>query len=311
LSLASGSHILGDRPVLKVTETVPEVSGPDLVSVKSWRLCVLGALLAALYVGILARLVGQWWADPNFSHGFIVPIFSAFVLWQRRERLAALPLRPSWAGIPILAAALALLVIGTLGAEQFVSRISLLFVIAGLVLLFLGWSHMRAALFPWAFLVLMIPLPSLVFNQITLPLQLLASKLAASLLQTASVPVLREGNVLQLPAMSLEVAEACSGIRSLLSLITLALIYGYWMERRLWVRAALVLAAVPIAVLANGFRIVGTGLCVHYWNPERAQGFFHIFSGWIVFLVSLGLLFLVHHAMRWLPGERSSTGQAP
>ena len=280
---------------------------PVPVAMKMWQLCLITALVAVLYAGILVRLAGQWWSDPNFSHGIIVPFFAGYLVWRRRKQLAALPMQPSWTGILVLAFALGLLVLGVLGAELFLSRTSLLLVIAGLVLLFLGWEHLTTVLFPWAFLWLMIPLPSLVFNQITLPLQLLASKFATSLLQAAGVPVLRDGNVLQLPAMSLEVAEACSGIRSLLSLITLALIYSYLLERRRWVRVALVVIAVPIAVVANGFRIVGTGLCVHYWSPDRAEGFFHAFSGWIIFLISFALLFLVHRAMGWFPDPHPST----
>lgn len=290
------------------TAIIPESAAPapGPAAMKVWQLCVIGGLVTVLYTGILVRMAGQWWADPNFSHGIVVPLFSGYLVWRRRKQLAALPLRPAWGGILLLAIALGFLVAGVLGAELFLSRISLLLVMAGLVLLFLGWRHLRAILFPLAFLLLMIPLPSLVFNQVTLPLQLLASRFATSLLQAAGVPVLRDGNVLQLPAMSLEVSEACSGIRSLLSLITLALTYGYLLERRPWVRLALVVVAIPIAVLANGFRIVGTGLCVHYWSPDRAEGFFHTFSGWIIFLISFALLFLVHRAMRWLPWTHAS-----
>jgi exosortase len=131
----------------------------------------------------------------------------------------------------------------------------------------------------------------------------MASRLASALLPLAGVPVLREGNVIQLPAMQLEVAEACSGIRSLMSLFTVAVIYGYFLERKTWRRVVLALASVPIAVAANGARIFGTGLCVQYWDPEKAMGFFHEFSGWLMFLVSLGCLYLVHLAMRLVAGE--------
>jgi exosortase len=152
--------------------------------------------------------------------------------------------------------------------------------------------------FPWAFLILMIPIPAIIFNQITFPLQILASKVAAVLLPLAGVPVLREGNIINLPAMPLAVAEACSGIRSLMSLITLAIIYGYLMETRIWVRIVLALASIPIAVAANSFRIVGTGLVVQYWDPERAEGFFHVFSGWLIFLLSLLLLIGLHQLLQ-------------
>lgn len=266
-------------------------------------------LVGWLYFSILLRLVAQWWHDPNFSHGFLVPLFSLFVLWQNRSRLERLPPRPSWWGVLLVVLALCMLVIGVLGAELFLSRASLLLLIAGLVVYFQGWPCFRAALFPWAFLFLMIPIPAILFNEITFPLQILASKVAAGLLPPLGVPVLREGNIITLPAMALEVAEACSGIRSLLSLATLAIIYGYLLESRNWIRVLLAVSALPIAVAANSLRIVGTGLLVQYWDPERAQGFFHLFSGWIIFVVSLAMLFLLHQLLRlaWPPKDADST----
>ena len=146
-------------------------------------------------------------------------------------------------------------------------------------------------------LVLAVPFPTVLFNHITFPLQLLASQVASSLLPLAGVPVLREGNIINLPAMPLEVAEACSGIRSLMSLFTVAVIFGYFLERGTMRRTMLALASVPIAVAANVARIVGTGLCVQYWDPEKAMGFFHEFSGWLMFLVSLCCLYLIHSLM--------------
>jgi exosortase len=179
-----------------------------------------------------------------------------------------------------------------------------LIVLAGLIALFLGWNLFRALLFPWAFLLLMIPIPAIVFNQITFPLQLLASKVASTTLPWMGVPVLREGNIIVLPAMALEVAEACSGIRSLMSLTTLAIIYGYLLESKISVRVLLALASLPIAVAANSLRIVGTGLLIQYWDPERAQGFFHEFSGWLIFVASLVMLYLLHRIVRILwPAE--------
>lgn len=259
-----------------------------------WQGTTLFLLTAWLYWSILFHLAKQWSNNANFTHGFFVPAFSLFVLWQDRTRLARQPREPSSWGLLIVAFALSVLVVGVLGAELFLSRISLLLLIAGLIILFCGWRFFRAVLFPWVFLFLMIPVPEIVFSQITFPLQMLASKVAALLLPLLGVPVLREGNIINLPAMPLEVVEACSGIRSLLSLATLAIIYGYLTETRTWVRVALAFASIPIAVASNSLRIVGTGLLVQYWDPERAEGFFHIFSGWLVFLVSLAMLFLVH-----------------
>lgn len=276
-------------------ETVPApIEKTVSAHLARWQMVVLGILLGWVYYSVLVQLVRQWEHDPNFSHGFFVPAFSLFVLWQNRAKLAALPHRPSWWGLPVIAIALGALVMGDLGAELFLSRFSFLLALAGLVILFFGWTYFRAVLFPWAFLVLMIPLPAIVFNQITFPLQILASKISATVLPLCGVPVLREGNVINLPAMALEVAEACSGIRSLVSLLTLAVIYGYLMETRVWVRVVLAIASLPIVVLANSLRIVGTGLLVQYWNPDKAEGFFHLFSGWLIFVAALAMLYLVH-----------------
>jgi exosortase len=260
----------------------------------AWRTVVLLALTGWLYAPILIRLVAQWWSDPNFSHGFFVPVFAAYVLWQDRNRLRAIKPVPSNWGLPLILLSLLTLILGVFGAELFLSRTSLLLLSAGIVIFLRGWITLRAVLFPLIFLVLMIPIPAIVFSQITFPLQILASKLSAWLLPFLGVPVFREGNVINLPAMPLEVAEACSGIRSLLSLTTLAIMYGYLLEKRIGIRVLLGVASIPIAVAANGLRIVGTGLLVQYWDPDKAEGFFHAFSGWLIFVVSLLMLFVFH-----------------
>jgi exosortase len=277
-----------------------------------WQPAVLILLLGWLYYSILSNLALQWWQDPNFSHGFFVPLFSGFLLWEKRDALARLPRSPSWWGLPIILISLGVVVTGVLGAELFLSRISLILLLAGLIVFFLGWNHFREFLSPWAFLFLMVPIPAIIFNQITFPLQLLASKVASVLLPLARVPVFREGNVINLPAMPLEVAEACSGIRSLMSLATLAIIYGSLMERRVTIRVVLGLASIPIAVGANSLRIVGTGLLVQYWDPEKAEGFFHAFSGWLIFVVSLLMLFLLHRILLRFTGrtQTENTGAA-
>jgi exosortase len=259
-----------------------------------WQLIILSGIILWLYRSILFHLVGQWWHDPNFSHGFFVPLFSALVIWQERQKLVELPLRPSWSGLAVAALAMCILVVGQMGAELFLSRFSLMILLAGLIVLFCGWTYFRALMFPWAFLILMIPIPTVVFNQITFPLQLLASRVSGLILPMLGVPVLREGNVINLSAMALEVAEACSGIRSLMSLVALAIIYGYLMEKRLSVRWILAFASVPIAVAANSVRIIGTGLLVQYWDPEKAEGYFHASWGWIIFVISLLMLYTLH-----------------
>jgi exosortase len=215
----------------------------------------------------------------------------------------AIQRRPSTWGLPIILISLSMLIVGVFGAELFLSRLSLIVVMGGLIIFFLGWEMLQAVLFPLLFLILMVPIPAIVFNQITLPLQIFASKLAAWSLPLCGVPVFREGNVITLPAMPLEVADACSGIRSLLSLISLAIMYGYLVEKRMAMRIALAFAAIPIAIAANGFRIVGTGLLVQYWDPSKAQGFFHEFSGWLMFVVSLLMLFVLHQCLNFFWGS--------
>jgi exosortase D (VPLPA-CTERM-specific) len=264
---------------------------------------LLVLLLVWLYHSILYRLAVQWWGDPNFSHGFFVPAFSLFVLWQSRNRLTKVRISPSWTGLPIVMLGLVMLVLGVLGVELFTSRSSFIVLLAGLIILFRGWPLFRAVLFPWAFLFLMVPLPAIILQPFIFPLQILASKLSTWSLQLVGIPTLRDGNVINLPSISLEVAEACSGIRSLVSLLTLAIIYGYLTEDRNRVRVVLACAAVPIAVLANVFRIFGTGLVGQLWDPAKAKGFFHEFQGWLVFVVALGLLFAVHRLINaiWKP----------
>ena len=259
-----------------------------------WQGILLIGLILWLYAPILARLAHQWWSDPNFSHGFFVPVFALYLIWHDRQKLRAIPSTPSLWGLGLVLLSLCTLILGVFGAELFLSRFSLILLLTGLVLFLYGWRMLWAVLFPLAFLTLMVPIPSLILNQITFPLQILASKLSASLLPLLGVPVLREGNVINLPAMPLEVAEACSGIRSLLSLTCLSVMYGYLLEKRISIRVLLALASVPIAVAANAFRIVGTGLLVQYWDPDKAEGFFHAFSGWLIFVVSLLMLFGLH-----------------
>jgi exosortase len=270
----------------------------------AWGSALICLLIAAVYYQVLGKLVLDWWQFPDLSYGFLVPFFAAFLVWEKRATLLRTKVTPTWSGTAVMAFGLAVLLLGIYGSELFLSRVSLVILLAGLVLAFGGWLLLKELRFALLVLLLAIPLPAILFNQITFPLQILASKLASDLLPLFGVPVLREGNVIQLPQMQLEVAEACSGIRSLMSLFTLSIFYGYFMERSNWRRIVLVLASIPIAIAANAVRILGTGLCVQYWDPDKALGFFHEFSGWVIFLVSLICLYLVHRAMSLFPARR-------
>lgn len=270
----------------------------------AWGSALIAALTVAVYYRVLAKLVTDWWQLPDFSQGFLVPIFAAYLVWAKRNTLRETKAAPSWSGVAVVALGLVVLLLGVYGAELFLSRISLVIVLTGMALSFGGWQYLKELRFPLLVLILAIPIPAIIFNQITFPLQILASKLASALLPLFGVPVLREGNIIELSAMRLEVAEACSGIRSLMSLITLAVFYGYFLEKSSPRRVILAVASIPIAIAANAVRIFGTGLCVQYWDPDKAMGFFHEFSGWVIFLVSLACLILVHRAMCLLPAGK-------
>jgi exosortase len=228
-----------------------------------------------------------------------VVLFSSYVLWCQRNRWQACNIKPNNWGLVVMFGALVLLLVGTLGAELFTTRFSLLLLLAGIVLFVAGWEVLRAVSFPLGFLFFMIPIPVIIYNQVTFPLQLLASRLATSWLEVAQVPVLRNGNVLVMSNYSLEVVEACSGIRSLLTLFSLAVAYTYAIKPQRWVRYVLLLLIVPIAIVTNAIRIVVAGFLARHVGPQTAEGFLHEFSGWAIFLMALSVMFACH----WVLGN--------
>lgn len=250
----------------------------------------LGGLLFALYGKVLVGLGLEWYSDPDYSHGFLVPILSAYFVWGSRQKLEALSVKPSVWGIGLLGVGLLMLLVGSIGAELYLQRVSLIVVVAGLVLVLLGGEYLHSLSFPIAFLFFMVPLPTLVTNAVTFPLQLFASETAAFCLFKIGIPVLREGNLIMLPGTTLEVAEACSGLRSLQALLALGTVYAYFAQPVMWKRWVLVLLSVPIAIAANAFRVSATGVLAHYWGVELAEGFYHEFSGWLIFVVAFVLL---------------------
>jgi exosortase len=307
-------------PIIR-TSIVPSLKRPP-PGPSGWLFAILGAshmldtkakaaALAALagfvvlYWDVLARLAQDWLNDDNYSHGILIIPLALYFVWERRQKLAVLPPSPSALGLVVVAGGLSMLVAGLLGAELFLTRVSILVTLTGSVLFILGWQALRILAFPLAFLLLMIPIPAIIFNQIAFPLQLLASQAGEMGLNAAGVPVLREGNVMFLANTALEVAEACSGIRSLISLLTLGILFGYFTDTRSWMRVAIALATIPIAIFTNGLRVAGTGIAAHYIGPEAAEGFFHTFSGWLVFVVAFILMFLLTKILlRLLPPPR-------
>ncbi len=260
-----------------------------------WRVWVLAACLLMLYAPVLSHLARQWWDEPDYSHGFLVPLFSAYVLWLRRDRLHQVAHRPSWTGMAVLCGSLCLLFAGSLGAELFLQRISLLGAIIGLLVWLWGWPMVRAAAFPLTLLIMMIPLPGVIYYQLVFPLQILASRLATWVLHALDLfPVLREGNVLVLPSTRLEVAEACSGLRSLLSLLTIAAIYAYLMEKNNLTRCILCLLVLPIAVIGNAGRVVFAAVSAELAGASAVEGWAHFLSGLFLFFFSTLLLVFCH-----------------
>lgn len=263
---------------------------------RRWRLLPGVVLLFPclyLYASVGAGLVADWWHDPDYSHGFLVPLLSFYFFWERRQKLALTVPQPNRWGLIVLILGLAQLILGHIGAELFMTRFSMLVVIAGLTLYLFGWQYLRLLRFPIAFLLFMIPLPAILLNSFTFPLQLFAAKLSTASLQLVDLPVYREGNIIFLPHVTLEIVEACSGLRSLISLLALAVVLAYLTQRQTWKICVLVLSAVPIALVANAFRIWGTGVLSHHYGAKVAEGFYHSFAGWSVFVVAGGLLLAV------------------
>jgi exosortase len=298
-----------------------------------WRPLLLAASVAFVYWGVLARLGRFWWVDENYSHGLLIPFIIGYILWAERDRFAAIEKRPRpLSGTVAVVAALLALWAGTAGAELFVQRMSLVLMLAGVTIYFWGWRLLRAVAVPLLLLALAIPIPTIIFNKVAFPLQLFASRCAVWVMRLFDIPVLREGNIIELfplgstTTKKLEVVEACSGIRSLMTLVTLAVVFAYFTSpsdedeggggdkrnsRYRILRATLiVLAAVPIAIITNAARVSGTGVLSHYYGTQVADGFFHSFSGWVVYIAAFLLLF----AFGWLldrfnPSRRGGGGK--
>ena len=301
----------------------------------SWRVLAVSAAIAFAYATVLRKLGLDWWSDENYSHGLLIPFVIGYILWSNRERFEQEPARPSvfWGGAAVLAALFALWA-GTAGAELYTQRLSLLLMLAGVVVYFWGFRLLRQTLVPLALLFLAIPIPAIVFNRIAFPLQLFASQCAVWSMRLFGISVLRQGNVIELlpngagSTKKLEVVEACSGIRSLMTLITLAVVFAYltcprptrqsnrtfvqWIKSYgFWRSTLLLVSAVPIAILTNGLRVSGTGVLAHYYGTGVADGFFHSFSGWVMYISAALLMFGVSWLLdRFQSGSTQQIGAA-
>lgn len=261
----------------------------------------MAAAWGALYFDTLRRLVDDWRVDENYSHGFLIPIIGAYAIWKDRDRISSTTPAPRFLlGGALMLIAVLMLLAGVAGAELYLARVSMVLSLAALVVYFRGTEWLRRLAFPIGLLLLAIPIPNIVFNQIAFPMQLMASDYATRAIRFFGVPALREGNVIELAQMKLQVVEACSGIRSLMTLMALAVVYAYFTEKRWARRVAMVVAVIPIAVLANAARVAGTGLMAHAWGAQAAEGFLHGFSGMLVFVTATLLLLTFTRMMVWV-----------
>lgn len=289
------------------------------------------AALVFLYATVAFRLVANWWIDENYSHGLLVPFVIAYIIWLRFPDLAKLPRTPSfWIGGSLAVLSMLMLLAGTLGAELFVQRISLVVMLAGVAIFLWGVQITRALSIPFLLLLLAIPIPQIIFNKIAFPLQIFASQFAVWGIRIFGVPTVRKGNVIEIlpegsvQVIALEVVEACSGIRSLMTLMTLALILVFFTRSKDFVRPGkwlgfftnrdvirgviLMLSAIPIAVVTNAGRVTATGVLTYYYGIKATESFVHEVSGWLVYLVALGILVGLNFVLRWIIGTEKTEG---
>jgi exosortase len=259
-------------------------------------------LLILLYYPVLKPMVTEWANDESLGHAFFVPLVAGYAAWLNREKILAAPVKPCWPALTLVLWGFCQMSLGYLGADFFLARTAFLIAIVGVVWTLAGTAVLRTLAFPLLVLIFMIRIPLFIYQQITSPLQSLASSVASRTLELIGIPVLQDGNVLQLASKRLEVVEACSGIRSLLSLTFLSVAYGHLFERRLWVKVVLFLSTVPIAIIANAGRVTLTGILTQY-KPDMADGAYHMFEGWVIFMVELVALLAFHRLLSRFQGR--------
>jgi exosortase len=271
-----------------------------------WQLAIPAALILFLYRHAFVKLVDDWVNDPNYTHGFVVPLASIWIVWSMRRTLARTEVEPKTWGLLVIAFALLQLLAGTLGAENFVANSSLLVLLAGLTISIFGMCMLRHLLFPIAWLIFMIPLPAIIFYSITFPLQLLASRMASGLLDVLRITNLREGNVMYFSHYTIGVVEACSGIRSLITLLAFAVLLGYIRSMRIWAQIVLAACTVPVALIFNAVRVASAGVLGNYLGERWAEGTFHAATGIVLFLGGLSVIALISTVLiRWSPSTKA------
>jgi len=270
-------------------------------------------VVTALALGVFAPILyhmGLHWKDvADYSHGFVVAPLALYFAYERLPRLKRAPVDPTWWGlVPLILGSIAL-VIGRLGVELMSMRVAFVLTLIGIVLLTLGRSMARILAFPLLFLFLMVPLPQSLVNVIAFPLQLIAAGIAVDALHSLHVPALLEGNIIHLASSQLFVAEACSGLRSLMALGTLGVVFAYFFRKNIFERLILILSTIPIAIMVNAFRVGLTGYLTHIYGGDAAKGAIHQLEGFFTFGLAFALLLLEAWllAMLWPKSWREKT----
>ena len=250
---------------------------------------VYGGLLVAIFL-TSHQLMIKWWERDDYNYCYLIPFVVLYLLWDKRERLQHAPSRPTWAGFIPLTFGLMLFWLGELGGEYYTMYLSSWFVLLGLCWMHLGWRKLKIIIFPIAFILTMFPPPNFIYFNLSLKLKLISSQLGVWALQTLGKSAYREGNIIDMGFTQLQVVDACNGLRYLFPLIVLAILVAYFSKSAGWKKLIVVLSAIPISIFVNGLRIASVGLLYPIWGPQVAEGFFHDFSGWIIFMISLGVL---------------------
>ncbi|SDB57968.1 exosortase [Desulfonatronum thiosulfatophilum] len=267
-------------------------------------LLLLIPILAVMYFDIVSHMIFQWANDENYSHGFLVPLISGFFVYQRWDKLRTAPVDPSNLGLIVVFIGLSQLILGWLGTELFNMRLSLVVILCGMTLYLFGLRIFKIMALPLLFLILMIPIPYIIYDAAAFPLKLFVTNISVTTLKMLGVIVWNEGNIIMFTNTVLEVADACSGLRSIMSLLALAVAFAFLTQKNNTKRAIIIASAIPIAVITNAMRVIVTGFLAQYWGPQVAQGFFHDFAGFAVFAVAMVLLLALGGILSIGPRER-------
>ena len=276
------------------------------IKILYFQVCLLGALFIVLYFPFIRTMVHDWTVDDNYSHGFLVPFISAYMIWTRRRELRDVVISPSNWGLLFIVLGLSQLTVAKIGSELFLQRTSIIITLFGIVLFLLGKEFTKKIIVPLLYLAFMVPIPAIVWNKIAFPMKLFASYIAANIIDGIGIPILREGNILHLTSTTLEVADACSGLRSLTSLLALSAAFAYISPLRKADKFILFFSAVPIAIVVNIFRLVMTAILAQHFGAHVAEGFLHEMSGILVFVIAFLLLFVVYSILSKLEGHEIS-----